>query len=224
MSTLTKLHPTTAAAARLFRPRAMRNFSTFTVTPAELLAELKNPNRTSRIVPVSAEWYLPNDTRTGYSEYLKQRIPGARFFDLDAIKDPVSPYPHMLPDGATFAKAMGELGIKREDTVVVYDSPHIGVFSGPRAAWTFRVFGHEKVHLLNNFKVWKEMGLPMESGEVERWDKTQYPVAQLEEGLVVGFGEMMKLAEGARDGVEIIDARPKGRFEGKDPEPRPGRL
>src|SRR5687767_10102827 len=105
-----------------------RAFSSFVVTPKELSEALKQQksSNSSRIVPVSADWYLPNDPREGYTEYLTCRIPTARFFDLDGIKDEHSPYPHMLPMGETFARAMGELGISRGDTVVVYDSPHIG--------------------------------------------------------------------------------------------------
>ena len=80
-----------------------------------------NPSETStitpRTIPISAEWFLPNDGRSGYEEFLKLRIPGARFFDLDKIKDPDSPYPHMAPTSEVFSKAMKELGIQREDTV-----------------------------------------------------------------------------------------------------------
>lgn len=89
------------------------------VSPKELQEELeKNKSTsTSRIIPVSAEWFLPNDGRVGYQEFLNLRIPGARFFDLDAIKDPESPYPHMVPTASVFSDAMKDLGISREDTV-----------------------------------------------------------------------------------------------------------
>ncbi|KAF8542534.1 Rhodanese-like domain-containing protein [Trichophaea hybrida] len=199
-----------SAALHPFTVMSSRRLSSFIVTPSELATALEKPNGSSRVVPVSAEWYLPNDPRKGYEQYLALRIPHARFFDLDAIKDEDSPYPHMLPNGEVFAKAMGELGIRREDTIVVYDSPHIGIFSAPRAAWTFKVFGHDK-DVLNNFKLWKEQGLPSESGEIRAWDKTSYPVVKSDMSMVVGF---------ERD--EIIDARPDGRFCGTDPEPRPG--
>lgn len=131
----------------------------------------------------------------------------------------------MLPSGETFSRAMQELGIRRDDTVVVYDSPHLGIFSGPRVAWIFRVFGHPKVHLLNNFKLWVERGLPTETGPVRdaAWEKSDYPVVKPDESIVVSFEEMVKHArDGTREGVEIIDARPNGRFLGIDPEPRPG--
>ncbi|KAF8245200.1 Rhodanese-like protein [Wilcoxina mikolae CBS 423.85] len=212
-----------SAALRPFTVMSSRRLSSFIVTPSELATALEKPNGSSRVVPVSAEWYLPNDPRKGYEQYLALRIPHARFFDLDTIKDEDSPYPHMLPNGEVFAKAMGELGIRREDTIVVYDSPHIGIFSAPRAAWTFKVFGHDKVHVLNNFKLWKEQGLPRESGGIKAWDKTSYPVVKPDMSVVVGFEEMVKHAEDSiRERVEIIDARPGGRFCGTDPEPRPG--
>lgn len=208
--------------SRPFTAMSTRSLSRFIVNPTELSTALHNPPRNSKIIPLSAEWYLPNDSRKGRAEFLKLRIPGARFFDLDAVKGD-SPYPHMLPDPQTFANAMSELGITREDTLVVYDSPHIGIFSAPRVAWTLKVFGHPRVHLLNNFKLWAAQGLPTESGEVKEWEKTEYAVPQMDYSVVVDFEEMVTHAEmGTKEGVEIIDARPNGRFLGIDPEPRPG--
>ena len=104
---------------RLYTIGMARSFSSFIVSPQELQEELgKNTSKSSpRAIPVSAEWFLPNDGRNGYQEFLKLRVPGARFFDLDAIKDPVSPYPHMVPTASVFAEAMRNLGISRDDTV-----------------------------------------------------------------------------------------------------------
>lgn len=96
-----------------------RAFSSFIVTPQELHDELgKNiSTKFPKTIPVSAEWFLPNDGRDGCQEFLKLRVPGARFFDLDTIKDPVSPYPHMVPTASVFTEAMEDLGISRDDTV-----------------------------------------------------------------------------------------------------------
>ncbi|KAI5803791.1 Rhodanese-like domain-containing protein [Geopyxis carbonaria] len=197
--------------------------SSFLITPDELKKARKGRAGDSRIVPVSAEWYIPvAGARNGFEEYKKQRIPKARFFDLDAIKDFDSPYPHMLPTAETFAKAMSKLGISREDTVVVYDSPHVGIFSGPRAAWTFKVFGHERVHLLNNFKEWAKGGYLVERGEPFKWPETSYPVVQPDTSLAIDFEEVKQLVQGGLKGVQILDARPNKRFTGVDPEPRPG--
>ncbi|KAI5801576.1 Rhodanese-like domain-containing protein [Peziza echinospora] len=208
----------------------MANFSSYIVTPHELHQALSNnptaaSTITPRTIPISAEWFLPNDGRTGYEEYVKLRIPGARFFDLDKIKDPDSPYPHMLPTPEVFSEAMKNLGIQREDTVVIYDSPQVGIFSAPRAAWTFRVFGHPKVHLLNNFKQYVDEGLPTESGEENlSYEKTVYPAAPFNYSLVASFEEIKDISQSEENGkkIQIIDARPNGRWKGTDPEPRAG--
>ncbi|CUS12441.1 unnamed protein product [Tuber aestivum] len=213
---------------KLSMATSTRALASYIVEPAELAKALEaspplaSPD-TPRVIPISAEWYLPNDSRKGIEEFGKLRISTARFFDLDAIKDHDSPYPHMLPTGETFSRAMSELGVAREDTVVLYDSPQLGIFSAPRAAWTFRVFGHPRVHLLNNFKVWVEQGFPVEKGPVGQAARTQYPVTEPDLSLVSSFEKMREIAEeGGREGVQILDARPQGRFLGSDPEPRPG--
>lgn len=153
-------------------------------------------------------------------------MPRARFFDLDAVKDPESPFPHMLPSAADFAKAMGELGIRKDDSVVVYDSKELGIFSAPRVGWTLRVFGHESVHILNNFKLWVDQGFPLESGEPESVEAVDYPVPNVELDKVIAFDQLKTLVleqekKGAAD-TQILDARSEGRWKGTDPEPRPG--
>jgi thiosulfate/3-mercaptopyruvate sulfurtransferase len=132
----------------------------------------------------------------------------------------------MLPTASDFAKAMSSLGIKRDDTVVVYDSQEMGIFSAPRVGWTLKSFGHDSVHVLNNFKLWVEEGFPTESGEFWDVDTCVYPIPEFDASKLVEFEEIRDLAkdhnkEGSDD-VQILDARPKGRWSGKDPEPRPG--
>jgi len=214
----------------------MSSFSSYFVTPKELQRAMKkNPSSSNkistdpRVIPLCATWFLPNDPegRTGIEAFKKKRIPGARFFDIDGVKDHESKYPHMLPTSEGFAEAMQELGIRKDDGVVVYDSEEAGIFSAPRAAWTLRVFGHNKVHILNNFKLWVEEGYPTESGEpAANTEKSSYSVPSFSPDMVVKFAEMKTIGydfgkEGADD-MQILDARSKGRFEGTDPEPRPG--
>jgi len=207
----------------------------FLLKPSDLSILLKQnaPSHLStapRIVPLCASWFLPNDPqqRQGYDTYLASRIPSARFFDLDAIKDPNSSYPHMLPSPRDFAAAMGKLGIRRDDAVVVYDTHELGIFSAPRVAWTLKIFGHEGVGVLDNFKLWVEEGYETENGEPKAVEQTEYPVPEMDGTMVVGFeevkekaGEMKKGLEGA-DQVQILDARSEGRWKGSEPEPRKG--
>lgn len=209
--------------------------SSYIVTPKELADALtKNvPTKIStapRIVPICASWFLPNDPqgRTGRAAFRQQRIPSARFFDLDDVKDHESPYPHMLPTAEGFARAMEEMGIRKDDAVVIYDSKELGIFSAPRVGWTFQVFGHPSVHLLNNFRLWIEQGYPTESGEIEAVMETpsHYSVPQVDHEKVVKFAEMKDIArdygkEGS-EGIQVLDARSRGRWAGSAPEPRPG--
>ncbi|PWY77036.1 thiosulfate sulfurtransferase [Aspergillus heteromorphus CBS 117.55] len=226
----TRLIRPTMAFSHQARPFS---FSSYLVTPKELDTALKKNPRTKiatspRVVPLCAAWFMPNDPegRKGIDVFRKHRIPQARFFDLDEVKDQDSPYPHMLPTAETFAEAMGELGIRRDDEIVVYDSEEVGIFSAPRVGWTLRVFGHPRVHVLNNYRLWVREGFPTETGEPFQPKKTNYPVPTYDSKLVIPYRELKEIAkehrkEGAKE-VEILDARSYGRWAGTDPEPRPG--
>lgn len=234
------LRPIRAGAPR-WAPRAFqaytahsanrRNFSSYLVSPKDLQEALrKNPpspiSTDPRVIPLCASWFLPNDERTGIQVYREQRIPKARFFDLDKVIDKHSSYPHMLPEPKGFAAAMSELGIRRDDIVVVYDTKELGIFSAPRVAWTLRLFGHPTVHILNSFKLWVDQGLPTETGELYTVECSTYPIPELDESKVASFEDVREIAkdhnkEGA-EGIQILDARSAGRYSGKDPEPREG--
>ena len=171
---------------------------------------------------------MPNDpeARTGLASFRAAHIPRARFFDQDAVKDPASPYPHMLPSAGDFAAAMGGLGINRDDTVVVYDTHELGIFSAPRVGWILQVFGHPKVHVLNNFRLWVRDGFPVESGYPEKVEPVIYSRPEVDLDKVATFEQVKEIAldvgkEGS-EGVQILDARSKGRWEGTEDEPRPG--
>ncbi|KAH8682506.1 thiosulfate sulfurtransferase [Xylariales sp. PMI_506] len=220
------------AAYQINIMESRRSLSSYLVTPKELAEALKKspPSPVSpepRVIPLCAAWFLPNDQRTGIDVFRELRIPRAKFFDLDKVKDRHSPYPHMLPSAKEFAAAMSELGIRKEDTVVVYDSKEMGIFSAPRVGWTLRVFGHPKVHILNNFKLWVEEGYPTESGELYSVECSPYPIPKIDpEESVASFEQVREIAldhnkEGA-EGVQILDARGPGRFAGTAPEPREG--
>jgi len=220
-------------AASAFTSTYRRSFSSYLVTPTELQEALKkNPpspiSTDPRVIPLCAAWFLPNDAegRTGLEVFRKQRIPKARFFDVDKVVDKRSPYPHMLPSAKDFAAAMSELGIRREDTVVVYDTKELGIFSAPRVGWTLRSFGHAKVHVLNNFRLWVDQGLPTESGEMYSVECCTYPIPEPDTAKVATFEDVREVAvdynkEGA-EGIQILDARSPGRFTGEEAEPREG--
>ena len=129
------------------------------ISPAELAPLLEKPD----IVVVDASWYLPADRRDTQAEFFAARIPGARFFDIEAIADLDHACPHMLPSEQLFADCVQALGIGGNTRVVVYDSK--GLFSAARAWWMFRVFGHDRVQILEGgLPAWVAAGYGTEQG------------------------------------------------------------
>src|SRR5215475_74191 len=66
---------------------------------------------------LDATWYLPHLRRNAHAEFREAHIPGAVYFDIDAIADHHRGLPHMLPDPAIFAAAVGALGVGDGDQV-----------------------------------------------------------------------------------------------------------
>ena len=166
---------------------------------------------------LDASWYMPAQNRDAKAEFADAHIPGAVFFDIDAIADTASPLPHMLPIPQNFAKAVGSLGIDNDDTVVVYDGA--GIFSAPRVWWTFRVFGHDNIAVLDGgLPKWRREGRPLESRTVKPHGISF--AASFRPELVRDYAAMLSNLQTRAAGV--LDARGPGRFTGAEPEPRPG--
>ncbi|HZV96589.1 MAG TPA: rhodanese-like domain-containing protein, partial [Candidatus Nitrosocosmicus sp.] len=131
-----------------------------TVSTEWLAAHLGEPD----LRVVDATNYLPHLKRDAHAEYRQAHIPGAVFFPIDEIADTSSPLPHMLPTPDAFAKSMGELGIGAGDRVIVYGGK--GMSASARVWWTFRVFGHDRVAVLDGgLARWRAEGRPVEAGE-----------------------------------------------------------
>ena len=164
-----------------------------------------------------ASWYLPQAKRDAKAEYAAAHIPGAVFFDIDALSDETSPWPHMLAPAAKFSRAMGELGISDEMTLVVYDGA--GLYSSPRAWWMLRAMGQDNVFILDGgLPAWKRDGRTTE-------DHPAHPRAanftvKANPRLVRDFAQMTDLVRGRT--AQVIDARGRPRFLAQEPEPRPG--
>lgn len=167
---------------------------------------------------VDGSWYLPNDGRDAAQEYLNAHIPGAVFFDLDASSDRSTSLPHMLPQPADFAARMSALGLDDESDIVVYDGSGTNL-SAPRVWWTFRVFGHRSVAVLDGgLGKWRAEGRPLESGPVTL--KPGKFSARLDASRVRDLNAVRANIDTRRE--QVIDARSAGRFEGTTPEIRPG--
>jgi len=164
---------------------------------------------------IDGSWRMPGkgDARDAY---LAAHIPGAVFFAIDEIADHSRGLPHMLPIPAEFERAVGSLGISDRDRIVVYDEA--GIFSAARVWWTFRAMGHSAISVL--------------AGGFPRWRRT-CPVTHEASAVMpatyrarpdsryVADHDFVRRALGDAHAV-VLDARPPARFEGLEPEPRPG--
>jgi len=166
---------------------------------------------------VDATFYLPHLKRDARAEFEQAHVPGAVFFDIDAIADHANPLPHMLPDPKAFADAVGALGIATGDRVVVYGGR--GLIASARVWWTFRAFGHERVAVLDGgLARWKKEGRPVEAGMATPTPRRFADT--LGKDLVADLDRVRAIVQ--RRDAQLIDARSRGRFAATEPEFRPG--
>lgn len=177
-----------------------------------LAAHIDDP----KVKVIDASFKLPGVQPLPVEDYLVAHIPGAVFFDVDAISDHNNPRPHMFPDAAQFARDIGELGISTGDTVVAYDSG--GWVAAPRAWWMFLSFGYPNVRVLDGgLKKWTQEGRPTHSGKVTA--KPGKFTAKLDPSYIRSQAQVLANIDTRAE--QLVDARPRGRFEGTAPEPRP---
>jgi thiosulfate/3-mercaptopyruvate sulfurtransferase len=168
----------------------------------------------SELVVLDATWLLPPLKRDAKAEFGQAHIPGAQFFDLDAVSEQDTSLPHMLPKPGMFAAKVGALGAGDGKKIVAYDS--LGIFSAARCWWMFKAFGHDNVAVLDGgLKAWLAEGRPLETGAARVVKPVQFTAA-LQSGMVWSIDEVAKGA------AQIVDARPTLRFTGEAEEPRPG--
>ncbi|BBK30839.1 thiosulfate/3-mercaptopyruvate sulfurtransferase [Stella humosa] len=167
---------------------------------------------------VDGTYFLPNLKRDALAEYQAKHIPGAVFFDVDGVSDHNSPLPHMLPDADAFARAMGERGIANGDHVVVYDAS--GLVSAPRVWWTFRIFGHARVSVLDGgLPKWEAEGRSVEAGRV-MLPATTYQ-ASFDPARLRHKAQVRANIDAAAE--QVVDARAAERWRGEAAEVWPGR-
>ena len=173
----------------------------------------------SHVKIIDCTWHMPQTKRNGFNEYKIQHIPGAIFFDLDLNSKKNTKLPHMLIDLMSWKKIVSEMGIKKNDEIIIYDNSD--VVSACRCWFNFIYFEHDPklVHVLNGgFKKWI-----FEKRKVTN----DLPDIEISNYQCLEKKELVKNKDLVNQNVEtqkfkVIDARSKERFEGKVPEPREG--
>lgn len=85
-----------------------------------------------------------------------------------------------------------------------------------------QAFGHENVSVLNGgLPKWIKDGYPTESTE-PKVEPATYQVPEINQNLVWNYDAVLENARQQGKIAQVLDARPRPRFTGQVPEPRPG--
>lgn len=170
------------------------------------------------VVVFDATKYMPNEPKDAVAEFRSAHVPGARLFDIDAIADPDTDLPHMVPTPGRFARLIGGLGVSNDSFVVFYDQK--GLASAARGWWMMGLFGHDRAAVLDGgLPKWLAEGRPAESGDAPAPAAATFR-PDFRATRLRGIGDMLANVAQARE--HVLDARPAGRFTAAVPEPRPG--
>jgi thiosulfate/3-mercaptopyruvate sulfurtransferase len=183
------------------------------IEPSTLMSKIDNIN----LKILDATFYLPDSGLIAEEEYKKKHIPNAIFFDINKIADPNNSLPHMIPSKDLFSKMMQNIGLNKDDEIIIYDnSPFL---SSARAWFLFRYFGHDKIFIMQGgVKNWENNGGNITNGNVVL-EKGNFIASAERKELVVNLDQMI-LASQNKENV-ILDARSRKRFLGEALEPRP---
>ncbi len=174
----------------------------------------KNVNQ---VKVIDCSWHMPAENRNAEEEFNNEHIPNAIFFDLDKNSKNNTDLPHMLPSLDDWNKIVSNLGISKDDQIIIYDNSN--VISSCRCWYNFIYFGHDPklVSVLNGgLRKWKQENKKI-SKEVIKFTKTNYEGKELISLVKDKNNIDLNILE--KEFV-VVDARSKERFEGKVPDPR----
>lgn len=173
-----------------------------------------------KAVFVDTSFVLPTSGENVFENFKRERISEAVFFDIEAISNTRSPLPHMLPDTGVFNAAMSDLGLHKNDLLILYGQH--GMIMGPaRVWWMMRGFGHSRVLVLNGgLPAWKAAGFKTQTAPPRIPIKSAYKASAFNPDMVVDLAQIMDISQTKT--YPILDARPAARYNGTSPEPRAG--
>ena len=183
------------------------------VSTSWLAARLDDPD----VQVVDGSWFLPGWPQQAEAGYQAAHLPGAVFFDIDAVVDTHSSLPHTLPPPEVFESQVRALGLRDRACIVAYDQA--GTSTSARVWWMLRAMGHEATAVLDG-------GLPKWRAE-ERPLVDDPPTPQAgdfsvkpNQNLLRNLGQVREALASGRG--QVLDARSAARFMGDAEEPRPG--
>jgi thiosulfate/3-mercaptopyruvate sulfurtransferase len=134
-------------------------------------------------------------------------IPGSVKVDWHTeLNDPVT---RDYVDGKRFAELLGEKGIGRDDTVVIYGDKNN--WWAAYALWVFSLFGHADVRLLDGGRAkWVAEGRE-QTKDVPSRTPVDYPVVTRDDSVIRAFKDEVL----AHLGKPLVDVRSPGEYSGE---------
>ncbi|MGM0575228.1 MAG: sulfurtransferase [Myxococcota bacterium] len=176
------------------------------VTTTELAAWLEAG---APVVVLDTTWALDHEgPDSPLARYRDGHIPGARHFDLRRVADDPSPLHDTVCSATVFEAYARVLGLTDEHLVCCSH----GSFSGAaRAFWLFRLFGHDRVSILDGgMAQWRAEGRPL-STDVPDPAPGGF-TATVRDAL---FCDVAGFERASESGVQTIDARPAKFYSGE---------
>ncbi len=168
---------------------------------------------------IDCSWHMPQTQRSGFKEYKSLHIPNAIFFDIDENSRQDISLPHMLVNQVSWNTIVSNMGIKKNDKIVIYDNSD--VISSCRGWFNFIYYGHDPklINVLNGgLRKWLKEKKKV-TDEISNIEKSDYKSTERK--------SLVKNKQSIDQNIDekkftLIDARSRERFEGKIPEPRKG--
>ncbi|MDO4799465.1 MAG: sulfurtransferase [Bacillota bacterium] len=121
-----------------------------------------------------------------------------------------TPVPAMLAPREQVERVLSEKGIQPSDTVIIYDD-NKGVSAG-RVWWTLKVYGHEKVLLVNGGASALVQAGAQLSAEPFALPASTYTAKDADLSLIASYEDVKKISENPTDGVVLLDVRSDAEF------------
>ena len=181
---------------------------------------LRNNLYRNDMVVIEAFLRKPQNQKGKIKNINDTKIEGSVKIDLNEVSDPDSSLPHTMITKDNFNKIVGSKGIKKDQTIIIYDE--IGTYVSPRLWWMFKSAGYIKVAVLNGGLPAFNNGFTLRQIPAEKMLADKYQKLY-QEDCTCYFCDREFIAGNINNSrYQIVDLRQAERFNGSIPEPREG--
>ena len=205
------------------------NYKKYLIEPEDLKTLLnESKEKLSKIRILDGTSFPPTEKKNRNESFKEKRIIYSQLYDIDKIADTSINLPHMMPTNEIFIENMKKMDIRLSDEIIIYD--RISLFGAPRVLYTFLIFGHKNVKILNGgFSSFEKINGQIELNDnynineinlLREKSKDEDFNYKLDKSKIIDLKGIVKISNSKMENDEIIDARSEERYEGKLQEPR----